>query len=259
MRPRFAWQSGWPRLAPGNEPKRVFFTNSGAEAIEAALKLARRHTGRNRALAFMDALHGRTYGAMSLSGSKPMQRRGFSPLVPDIHHVRYGDLDSVQAVLRTICPADELAAIFVEPIQGEGGYIVPPAEFLPGLRRLCDDHGVLLVLDEVQSGMGPHGQDVCFRALGRGRRYRVPGQGNRQWPAPGGDRGTGFRHGLAQRQPRLDIRRQPGGLCGALATVELLTRRYIANARGPRGPAQLRASRVSRGDFRSSARCGGSV
>jgi 4-aminobutyrate aminotransferase len=145
-------------LAPGGEPKRVFFTNSGAEAIEAALKLARRHTGRNRALAFMNAFHGRTYGAMSLSGSKPMQRRGFSPLVPDIHHVRYGDLESVSALLRTICPPEELAAIFVEPIQGEGGYIVPPPEFLPGLRELCDRHGVLLVFDEVQCGIGRTGK-----------------------------------------------------------------------------------------------------
>jgi len=145
-------------LAPGPGPKRVFFTNSGAEAIEAALKLARWHTGRNRALAFMHAFHGRTYGAMSLSGSKPMQRRGFSPLVPDIHHVRYGDLDSVNALLRTICPPEELAAIFVEPIQGEGGYIVPPPDFLPGLRRLCDQHGVLLVFDEVQCGIGRTGK-----------------------------------------------------------------------------------------------------
>jgi 4-aminobutyrate aminotransferase len=145
-------------LVPGPETKRVFFTNSGAEAIEAALKLARRHTGRNRALAFMNAFHGRTYGALSLSGSKPMQRRGFAPLVPEIHHARYGDLESVRALLRTICPPDELAAVFVEPIQGEGGYIVPPPEFLPGLRRLCDEHGVLLVLDEVQSGIGRTGR-----------------------------------------------------------------------------------------------------
>src|SRR5262249_51478014 len=145
-------------LAPGPEPKRVFFTNSGAEAIEAALKLARRHTGRNRALAFMNAFHGRTYGAMSLSGSKPLQRRGFAPLVPEIHHARYGDLESVNALLRTICPPEELAAIFVEPIQGEGGYIVPPADFLPGLRRLCDEHRVLLVFDEVQSGIGRTGK-----------------------------------------------------------------------------------------------------
>jgi 4-aminobutyrate aminotransferase len=145
-------------LAPGPEPKRVFFTNSGAEAIEAALKLSRRHTGRNRVMAFINAFHGRTYGAMSLSGSKPMQRRGFSPLVPDTHHVRYGDLESVTGLMRSICPPEELAAIFVEPIQGEGGYIVPPAEFLPGLRRLCDEHGVLLVFDEVQCGMGRTGR-----------------------------------------------------------------------------------------------------
>src|SRR3954447_22020602 len=114
------------RLAPGPGPKRVFFTNSGAEAIEDAFKLARRHTGRLRALAFHGAFHGRTYGAMSLSGSKPMQRRGYAPLVPEVHHARFGDLDSVRSLLRTTCPPDELAAIFVEPIQGEGGYIVPP-------------------------------------------------------------------------------------------------------------------------------------
>jgi 4-aminobutyrate aminotransferase len=145
-------------MAPGAEAKRVFFTNSGAEAIEAALKLSRRHTGRSRVLAFMNAFHGRTYGAMSLSGSKPLQRRGFSPLVPDIHHARYGDLESVRAILRTICPPEELAAIFVEPIQGEGGYIVPSPEFLPGLRKLCDEHRVLLVFDEVQSGFGRTGK-----------------------------------------------------------------------------------------------------
>jgi 4-aminobutyrate aminotransferase len=145
-------------LAPGPESKRVFFTNSGAEAIEAALKLARRHTGRNRAMAFLNAFHGRTYGAMSLSGSKPMQRRGFSPLVPEIHHARYGDLDSVAALLRTICPPDELAAVFVEPIQGEGGYIIPSAGFLSGLRQICDQHGALLVFDEVQSGIGRTGK-----------------------------------------------------------------------------------------------------
>jgi 4-aminobutyrate aminotransferase len=146
------------RLAPGAGAKRVFFTNSGAETIEAALKLARRHTGRHRAMAFLNAFHGRTYGAMSLSGSKPMQRRGFSPLVPEIHHARFGDLESVRALLKTVCPPDELAAIFVEPIQGEGGYLVPPADFLPGLRQICDEHGVLLVLDEVQSGIGRTGR-----------------------------------------------------------------------------------------------------
>ncbi|MFO0969709.1 MAG: acetyl ornithine aminotransferase family protein [Gemmataceae bacterium] len=159
--------------APGKSPKRVFFTNSGAEALEAALKLARWHTGRSRALAFFGAFHGRTYGAMSLSGSKLVHRRGFSPLVPDIHHVPFprgcqgcpGHDDPCvcveqieETVLKRIAPPDEIAAVFVEPIQGEGGYFVPPAGFLPALRRMCDKHGMLLVADEVQTGFGRTGR-----------------------------------------------------------------------------------------------------
>ena len=218
-------------LAPGNEPKRVFFTNSGAEAIEAALKLARRHTGRNRALAFMNAFHGRTYGAMSLSGSKPMQRRGFSPLVPDIHHVRYGDLESVRGLLRTICPPEELAAIFVEPIQGEGGYIVPPPEFLPGLRRLCDEHGVLLVFDEVQSGMGRTGKmfasehwgvagDIVCLAKGIANGLPLGAIVARasvmDWPS--GSHASTFGG-------------NPVACAASIATLKLLEGRYMANAR----------------------------
>jgi 4-aminobutyrate aminotransferase len=159
-------------LAPGESAKRVFFTNSGAEALEAALKLARWHTERSRAIAFMGAFHGRTYGAMSLSGSKLVHRRGFSPLVPDIHHVPYprGCTSCTDAagcecvrqieetVLRRIAPPEEVAAIFVEPIQGESGYRVPPPGFLPALRELCDRHGMLLVADEVQTGMGRTGK-----------------------------------------------------------------------------------------------------
>src|SRR5579871_5833805 len=160
-------------LAPGMSPKRVFFTNSGAEALEAALKLARWHTGRSRVIAFFGAFHGRTYGAMSLSGSKLVHRRGFAPLVPDIHHVAYprgcrgcdngqADCECVrlieETVLRRIAPPDEVAAIFVEPIQGEGGYYVPPAGFLPAPRALCDKPGFLLVADEVQTGMGRTGK-----------------------------------------------------------------------------------------------------
>jgi 4-aminobutyrate aminotransferase len=157
---------------PGTSRKRVFFTNSGAEALEAALKLARWHTGRPRALAFFGAFHGRTYGAMSLSGSKLVHRRGFAPLVPDIHHVPYprncntcSDASGCacvreieETVLRRTAPPEEVAAIFVEPIQGEGGYRVPPPGFLPALRELCDRHGILLVADEVQSGMGRTGK-----------------------------------------------------------------------------------------------------
>src|SRR5262249_42507654 len=135
-------------LAPGASAKRVFFTNSGAEALEAALKLARWHTGRPRAIAFLGAFHGRTYGAMSLSGSKLVHRRGFSPLVPDIHHVPYPRGPETRTVpdygrrcvehieetmLKRIAPPEEVAAIFVEPIQGESGYHVPPPDFLPAL------------------------------------------------------------------------------------------------------------------------------
>src|ERR1700736_1539533 len=158
---------------PGVSPKRVFFTNSGAEALEAGLKLARWHTGRSRALAFFGAFHGRTYGAMSLSGSKLVHRRGFSPLVPDIHHVPFprgcqgcvNPDDGCQCVrqieetvLQRVAPPEEVAAIFVEPIQGEGGYFVPPPGFLKALRELCDRYGMLLVADEVQTGMGRTGK-----------------------------------------------------------------------------------------------------
>src|SRR5262249_3023060 len=159
-------------LAPGKSSKRIFFTNSGAEALEAALKLSRWHTNRSRVIAFLGAFHGRTYGAMSLSGSKVVHRRGFSPLVPDIHHVPFprgcttcqkaAECECVRQIedtlLKRIAPPDEVAAIFVEPIQGEGGYQVPPPGFLPALRELCDRHGMLLVADEVQSGMGRTGK-----------------------------------------------------------------------------------------------------
>ncbi|MHB1558019.1 MAG: acetyl ornithine aminotransferase family protein [Isosphaeraceae bacterium] len=217
-------------MAPGPEPKRVFFTNSGAESIEAALKLARRHTGRNRALAFMHAFHGRTYGAMSLSGSKPLQRRGFAPLVPEIHHARYGDLESVHAILRTICPPEELAAIFVEPIQGEGGYVVPPPEFLPGLRKLCDEHRVLLVFDEVQSGIGRTGKmfasehwgvagDIVCLAKGIANGLPLGAIIARasvmDWPS--GSHASTFGG-------------NPVACAAALATLRLVTRKYRSNA-----------------------------
>jgi 4-aminobutyrate aminotransferase len=164
---RLAEAGPWPGK------RRVFFTNSGAEALEAALKLSRWHTGRPRAIAFFGAFHGRTYGAMSLSGSKLVHRRGFAPLVPDIHHVPYprgctgcerADLGCAcvqhieETVLKRTAPPEEVAAIFVEPIQGEGGYHVPPAGFLPALRALCNRYGILLVADEVQTGMGRTGK-----------------------------------------------------------------------------------------------------
>src|SRR5262245_16576998 len=156
--------------APGPSAKRVFFTNSGAEALEAALKLSRFHSGRSRVIAFLGAFHGRTYGAMSLSGSKLVHRRGFSPLVPDIHHVPFPHSEAempkfeseLREMLHRVAPPDEVAAIFIEPIQGEGGYHVAPPRCLPMLRELCDHHNILLVVDEVQCGMGRTGKFCAY-------------------------------------------------------------------------------------------------
>jgi 4-aminobutyrate aminotransferase len=155
-------------ISPGSGAKRVFFTNSGAESVEAAFKLSRIHTGRQHMIAFFGAFHGRTLGALSLTGSKVVQRRGFAPLIPMVSHVDYPNdyrnlksLDCLNQLedlfKRTVAP-QEVAGIIVEPIQGEGGYIVPPLEFHRELRKLCAKHGILLIADEVQSGMGRTGK-----------------------------------------------------------------------------------------------------
>jgi 4-aminobutyrate aminotransferase len=164
------------RVAPGSSKKRVFLTNSGTEAVEAAIKLARHATRRTAIIAFRGAFHGRSTGAVTLTSSKARQHAGFGPLLPDVHHVpfayRYrcqfcgdeaacnrGCIDIIEKELfvRHLDPRD-VAAIFVEPIQGEGGYIVPPPGYLTALRELCDRHGILLVADEVQSGVGRTGK-----------------------------------------------------------------------------------------------------
>ena len=147
------------KLAPGSSPKRVFFTNSGAETIEAALKLARYHTGRQRVISFIGAFHGRTYGALSLGGSKSLHQRGFGPTLAGVHRVHFDcKRAELEELFATAAPPDEVAAIFVEPIQGEGGYRIPSDDFLPMLRAVCDEHGILLVADEIQSGMGRTGK-----------------------------------------------------------------------------------------------------
>jgi 4-aminobutyrate aminotransferase len=155
------------QIAPGDAPKRVFLTNSGTEAVEAAFKLARYHTGRKHVIAFFGAFHGRTLGALSLTSSKAVQRAGFGPLVPGVTHVDFPNpwrgpsvdecLAQIDKVFRCTVPAKEVAAFFVEPIQGEGGYVVPPADFHPRLKALAEQHGILYVADEIQSGMGRTG------------------------------------------------------------------------------------------------------
>jgi 4-aminobutyrate aminotransferase len=166
------------KIAPMPGPHKIYYGNSGAEAIECALKLSRYHTKRPNIIAFFGAFHGRTMGALSLTASKPQQRRRFSPLMPGVTHVPYPDLyrgrkDAAQdpdafalgcarfieeKLFKTTLPPEEVAAIFVEPVQGEGGYVVAPTIFMQELRRICDRHGILLVLDEVQSGAGRTGK-----------------------------------------------------------------------------------------------------
>src|SRR5690349_13703851 len=164
------------RVAPMKGPHKIYYGNSGTEAIEAALKLARYHTKRQHVIAFLGAFHGRTMGAVSLTASKPQQRRRFAPLVPGVTHVPYPNVyrrpagtDAKQysidcarfieeRLFKTILPPEEVAAIFVEPVQGEGGYVVAPTEFMQELRRICDKHGILLACDEVQSGSGRTGK-----------------------------------------------------------------------------------------------------
>ena len=165
-------------IAPMPGPHRFFYGNSGAEAIECALKLARYHTGRQQVISFLGAFHGRTMGALSLTGSKPQQKRRFSPLVPGVTHTRFpyayrgctGGPQEEEAfsmgcaryieekLFKTILAPEEVAAIFIEPIQGEGGYVVAPDNFLRELRAVCDRHGILLVVDEVQCGAGRTGK-----------------------------------------------------------------------------------------------------
>ncbi|MEH1862642.1 MAG: acetyl ornithine aminotransferase family protein [Nostoc sp.] len=143
-------------------PAKIFFTNSGAESNEGAIKLARYYTKRSLIVAFLGAFHGRTYGAMSLTGSKAVQRANFGPLVPGVTHIPYGTHASLdyleQQLFTTILPPQEVAAIVVEAIQGEGGYIVPEDGFLQRIRKICDRHGILMVVDEVQAGMGRTGR-----------------------------------------------------------------------------------------------------
>ena len=165
-------------VAPMPGPHRFYYGNSGAEAVECAIKVARYHTGRQNLISFFGGFHGRTMGALSVTGSKPQQKRRFAPLVPGVHHVRFPytyrgttggpaeqeafALDCARYIedklFKTILPPEEVAAIILEPIQGEGGYVVAPDNFLQEIRRICDRHGILLIADEVQSGAGRTGK-----------------------------------------------------------------------------------------------------
>lgn len=228
------------KLAPGPAPKRVFFCNSGAESVEAALKLARYYTGRDRVISLYGAFHGRTYGAMSLGGSKAIHQRGFGPMLPGVHRVHFDcQRSELEELFATVCPPDDVAAIFIEPVQGEGGYRVPSPHFLPMLREVCDRHGMLLVADEVQSGMGRTGRWFAMEhfdvvpdmiCLAKGIASGLPlgalvaRADLMTWP-PGSHASTFGGNPISCR--------------AALATIDLIEREYLANtvARG----VQLRA------------------
>lgn len=235
-------------VVPGKEPKRVYFGNSGAEALEAAIKLAKYHTKRDMLVAFHGAFHGRTMGALSLTASRSVQRKGFGTLLAGVFHTPYPDtyrgtygvrpdhaaedcLSYLENELfrRRVDP-EEVAGIFIEPIQGEGGYLPAPPEFLQGLQRICRKYGILLVVDEVQSGMGRTGKwwacehagiepDILCTAKGIASGMPLSAMIARRsvmnW-TPGAHAST--------------FGGNPVCIAASLATIKLLEEKYMANA-----------------------------
>jgi len=236
------------KLVPGDFPKRVFFSNSGAEALEAALKLVRYKTGRSRVIAFLGAFHGRTYGAMSLSASKAVQRNRFGPLVEGIIHIPYPycyrcpfgqkrercSLECLtylsDIVFKRLTDPTEVAAVFVEAIQGEGGYVEAPVDFLKGLRELTARYGIQLVCDEVQSGLGRTGKMFAYMEAGiepdvvclaKGIASGLP-LGIMVWRSDERDWGPGAHASTFGGNPVACV--------AALVTLDLIERELMANA-----------------------------
>jgi 4-aminobutyrate aminotransferase len=238
------------QITPGKFPKRVYFGNSGTEAIEAAMKLARYHTKRHRFIAFLGAFHGRTFGSLSLTASKVAQRRGFGPLLPGVVHVPYANPYRCPAgrrtsecvsdctcaefiekqLFKTAVPPEDVAAIVVEPVQGEGGYVVPPASFLQRLRQLADRHGIVLIFDEVQCGMGRTGKMWASEHFGVVPDILVSAKGI----ASGMPLGvTVARAELMDWGPGAHASTfggNPVACAAALETIRLLEEKYITNA-----------------------------
>jgi 4-aminobutyrate aminotransferase len=235
-------------LAPGDCPKRVYFGNSGTEAIEAAIKMARYHTGRGQFIAFFGSFHGRTMGSLALTASKRVQQKGFFPVIPGVHHIPYADcyrcaygktpdscaVDCVKVIedqlFRHILPPEEVAAIFVEPVQGEGGYIVPPRKFFDELRRVADKYGILIVADEVQSGMGRTGKMFACEHFGLAPDILALAKGI----ASGMPLGATVARAEVMNWPPGSHASTFGGnpvcIAAALATLELLERELVDNA-----------------------------
>ena len=233
------------RIAPMTGPRRTFIGNSGAEVVEASIKLARYHTRRQNVIAFLGGFHGRTMGAVSLTASKAKYHAHFGPLLPGVYHVPYGveGLEEIESrIFKRLMPGDEFAAIIVEPIQGEGGYVVPEDDFLPRLRELCDQHEILLIADEVQSGAGRTGKmwaiqhwdvepDILLTAKGIGSGMPVGAMIARSEIMSWGPGAHGSTYGG-----------NPVALAALLETIKLLEGGLIANAetRGNQIQAGLR-------------------
>ncbi|MCI0344325.1 MAG: aminotransferase class III-fold pyridoxal phosphate-dependent enzyme, partial [Chloroflexi bacterium] len=226
---------------------RTYLGNSGAEVVEASIKLARHATGRQNVVAFLGAFHGRTYGAVSLTASKAKYHAGFGPLLPGVHHAPFGKAAGLrwfdEVLFEKLVPANEVAAIIVEPIQGEGGYVVPDAGFLPALRAICDRHGILLIADEIQTGAGRTGRMWAVEHWGVEPDILLAAKGI----ASGMPLGA-----LVARADLLEhwgpgahgstYGGNPVACAAALATIELLEGGLIANAaaRGDQAMAGLR-------------------
>lgn len=225
------------KLAPGKGKYRVFLTNSGTEALDGAIKLARYHTKRPGLIAFEGAFHGRTYGAMSVTCSKVHQRAGFGPFLPGVTHLPFDnpyrvpfDPAQVKRLFSSVLPPNEVAAVIMEPIQGEGGYVFPRPEFLKFWRKVCDEHGIVLIFDEIQSGVGRTGKmwaaqhfgvepDVLLTAKGLGSGMPIGAilakESVMTWPR--GSHGSTFAG-------------NPVSCAAALATLELVEGGLMENA-----------------------------
>jgi len=235
-------------IAPGEEGKRVYFGNSGAEAVEAAIKLAKYHTKRDKLVAFHGAFHGRTMGALSLTASRAVQRKGFGTLLSGVFHAPFPDTYRGTYGVRPECASEdclnylekelfrrrvdpeEVAAIFIEPIQGEGGYLPAPAEFLLGLERICRKHGILLVADEVQSGMGRTGKWWAVDHAGATPDIICTAKGIASGMPLGAIIARGSVMNWTPGAHASTFGGNPVCIAASLATLDLLERKYIANA-----------------------------
>lgn len=237
-------------IAPFEEKAVSFMTNSGTEAVEAAIKLSRYHTGRSQFIGFLGGFHGRTMGAVTFTASKNTYHKGFFPLMGGVTHVPFPDPyrqilqgrtgeDYGQTVVRhieeeilgKIIPPDEIAGILLEPIQGEGGYIVPPPGFFPALRELCTKYGILLIADEVQSGMGRTGKWWAIEHFGVEPDIVLSAKGI----ASGVPLGAMIARKHIVTWPRGAHGNTYGGnpiaCAAALATIGLVEEQYMENAR----------------------------